>query len=123
MMLSPVRGVALCSVPLLFVPLPSLFPLRQVIYFTDPVDEYLMQNLTEYEEKKFQNASKEDLKIGTKKERESQKALKDSFKDLTAWWKKQLGSDVEAVKVCGAPMHHPPWTLLDPCEPVPWFVC
>jgi len=74
--------------PLIFF---SLF--FQVIYFTDPVDEYLMQNLTEYEEKKFQNASKEDLKIGTKKEqRDARRRIKEAFKDLTAWWKKPAGA-------------------------------
>ncbi len=36
----------------------------QVIFFTDPVDEYLMQYLMDYEDKKFQNVSKEGVKIG-----------------------------------------------------------
>ena len=35
-----------------------------MIYFTDAIDEYMMQNLTEYDDFKFQNASKEDLKMG-----------------------------------------------------------
>ena len=35
----------------------------EVIYFTDPIDEYTMQNLTEFDEYKFSNASKEDLKL------------------------------------------------------------
>ncbi|CAM6096276.1 unnamed protein product [Calypogeia fissa] len=72
----------------------------EVIYFTDPIDEYLMQNLTEFEDKKFQNASKDDLKIGSKDEKAKFKELKESFKDLTKWWKNVLASDnIEGVKV------------------------
>ncbi|KAL2643276.1 hypothetical protein R1flu_010863 [Riccia fluitans] len=72
----------------------------EVIYFTDPIDEYLMQNLTEFEDKKFQNASKDDLKIGGKEEKAKLKEIKEEYKDLTKWWKNLLGMDkVEAVKV------------------------
>eukprot|EP00270_Netrium_digitus_P012098 TRINITY_DN38_c0_g1_i1.p1 TRINITY_DN38_c0_g1~~TRINITY_DN38_c0_g1_i1.p1 ORF type:complete len:894 (+),score=276.52 TRINITY_DN38_c0_g1_i1:247-2682(+) len=71
----------------------------EVLYLTDAVDEYLMQNLSEFDDKKFQNASKEDLKIGGKKEKESEKELKESFKGLLDWWKDELGSTVEGVKV------------------------
>ena len=60
---------------------PKLF---QVIFFTDPVDEYLMQYLMDYEDKKFQNVSKEGLKLGKDAK---DKELKESFKDLTKWWK------------------------------------
>lgn len=67
---------------------------------TDPVDEYLTQNLTEYEEKKFQNASKDDLKLGSKDEKAKFKEIKESYKELTKWWKDLLsGEMVEAVKV------------------------
>ncbi|CAI5494528.1 unnamed protein product [Closterium sp. Naga37s-1] len=72
----------------------------EVLYLTEPVDEYLMQNLTDFDDKKFQNASKEDLKLGGKKSKEKEKAMKEGFKDLLAWWKGQLGSkEVEAVKL------------------------
>ncbi|KAJ7567594.1 hypothetical protein O6H91_02G154400 [Diphasiastrum complanatum] len=72
----------------------------EVIYFTDPVDEYLTQYLTEYEDKKFLNVSKEGLKLGSKEEKQKWKQIKESFKELTNWWKDVLTSDkVEGVKV------------------------
>ncbi|KAF5740875.1 Endoplasmin-like protein [Tripterygium wilfordii] len=69
----------------------------EVIFFTDPVDEYLMQYLMDYEDKKFQNVSKEGLKLG----KDSKvKELKESFKELTKWWKGILASDnVDDVKI------------------------
>ncbi|KAH0863299.1 hypothetical protein HID58_080510 [Brassica napus] len=68
-----------------------------VIFFTDPVDEYLMQYLMDYEDKKFQNVSKEGLKVG----KDSKvKELKEAFKDLTKWWKESLaGENVDDVKI------------------------
>lgn len=69
----------------------------QVIFFTDPVDEYLMQYLMDYEDKKFQNVSKEGLSLG--KDSKS-KDLKEAFKDLTKWWKDALAADnVDSVKI------------------------
>ncbi|KAK4276503.1 hypothetical protein QN277_014644 [Acacia crassicarpa] len=69
----------------------------EVIFFTDPVDEYLMQYLMDYEDKKFQNVSKEGLKIG---KGAKDKELKESFKDLTKWWKNALSSEkVDDVKI------------------------
>ena len=74
----------------------------EVIYFTDPIDEYTMQNLTEFDEFKFSNASKEDLKFGDADDAEKKrnKALREDFKAFTKWWKDALPSDdVEAVKL------------------------
>lgn len=69
----------------------------EVIFFTDPVDEYLMQYLMDYEDKKFQNVSKEGLKLGKDSK---DKELKESFKDLTKWWKNSLANDnVDDVKI------------------------
>ncbi|XP_061363696.1 endoplasmin homolog [Gastrolobium bilobum] len=69
----------------------------EVIFFTDPVDEYLMQYLMDYEDKKFQNVSKEGLKLGKDSK---DKELKESFKDLTKWWKNALSSEnVDDVKI------------------------
>uniref|UniRef100_A0A7N0R850 Endoplasmin homolog n=1 Tax=Kalanchoe fedtschenkoi TaxID=63787 RepID=A0A7N0R850_KALFE len=69
----------------------------EVIFFTDPVDEYLMQYLMDYEDKKFQNVSKEGLKLGKDSK---DKELKESFKDLTKWWKGALAKEnVDDVKI------------------------
>eukprot|EP00798_Chlamydomonas_sp_ICE-L_P027680 gene27680-7322_t len=74
----------------------------EVIYFTDVLDEYVMQHMIDYDDKKFANAAKEDLKMSDKdeKEKKKDKQLKDEFKDLTKWWKSQLSaSEVTSVKV------------------------
>ncbi|BFG17635.1 hypothetical protein CerSpe_039090 [Prunus speciosa] len=69
----------------------------EVIFFTDPVDEYLMQYLMDYEDKKFQNVSKEGLKLGKDSK---DKEVKESYKELTKWWKSALASDnVDDVKL------------------------
>ena len=35
----------------------------EVLYLTDPVDQYCMQSLPEYEGKKFQNVAKDGLEL------------------------------------------------------------
>ncbi|PHT27358.1 Endoplasmin -like protein [Capsicum baccatum] len=78
--------------------------LAEVIVFTDSVDEYLMQYLMDYEDKKFQNVFKEGLKLKDSKTKE----LKESFNPLTKWWKTTLASDnVEDVKICHDPSLDP----------------
>jgi hypothetical protein len=42
----------------------------QVIYFTDVLDEYMMQHLLEFDDKKFSNVSKDNLKLGDKDDEE-----------------------------------------------------
>jgi len=77
----------------------------EVIYFTDPIDEYTMQNLTEFDEFKFSNASKEDMKFGDADEGEKKqfKKTKEHFKPFTKWWKDALltsyPDSIENVKI------------------------
>jgi heat shock protein beta len=72
----------------------------EVIFFTDPVDEYLMQNLQDYDDIKFQNASKDDLKLADKDQKKENKKLKEKFKELVKWWQGALEDDsVEAVRL------------------------
>ncbi|KAF8686829.1 hypothetical protein HU200_043329 [Digitaria exilis] len=81
----------------------------EVIFFTDPVDEYLMQYLMDYEDKKFQNVSKEGLKLGKDSKL---KDLKESFKELTDWWKKALETEnVDSVKISNR-LHNTPCVVV-----------
>eukprot|EP01026_Neomeris_dumetosa_P057149 TRINITY_DN524_c0_g1_i3.p1 TRINITY_DN524_c0_g1~~TRINITY_DN524_c0_g1_i3.p1 ORF type:complete len:809 (-),score=211.28 TRINITY_DN524_c0_g1_i3:419-2845(-) len=74
----------------------------EVIYFTDPVDEYMMQHMFEYEDYHFMNAAKDELKLTDKddKEKKAEKQLKKQFEGLTKWWKGIIGDEsIENVKV------------------------
>ncbi|KAK8764368.1 heat shock protein 90 Gp93 [Amblyomma americanum] len=58
----------------------------EVLYLVEPVDEYSISSLTEFEGKKFQNVAKEGLKVdeGTRA-RERHDALVREFEPLTKW--------------------------------------
>ncbi len=45
----------------------------EVIYFTDVLDEYVMQHMMEYDDKKFADASKDELKMRDKDEKETKR--------------------------------------------------
>jgi hypothetical protein len=64
----------------------------EVIFMTDVLDEYVMGQLTEYDDLKLANISKEDLKLGD--EKEELKELKEKFSPLTKWWKDRLKDKV-----------------------------
>lgn len=66
----------------------------------DPLDEYLLQHLTEYEDKRLQDASKDNLKIGGKESKAKTKELAKTYKKLTTWWKDLVNNEnLESVKV------------------------
>jgi heat shock protein beta len=73
----------------------------EVIFMTDPLDEYVMSNLNEFEGKKFMSASKEGLKFGDESEdhKAREKALEEEFKPLTDWLKTVYGDKVEKVVI------------------------
>ena len=57
----------------------------EVLYLTDPVDEILVQVLTDYEEKKLQSAAKGEVDLGSEEERqEKKKELDSKAKDFAA---------------------------------------
>jgi molecular chaperone HtpG len=70
----------------------------EVIYMVDPIDEYAVQQLTEFEEKKFMCASKEDLDLGeTEEEKKAQEETKAKLEKLCTAMKETLGDKVEKV--------------------------
>ena len=60
----------------------------EVIYLTEPVDEYCIQALPEFDGKRFQNVAKEGVNFNeSEKAKEKREALEKEFEPLTNWMK------------------------------------
>jgi len=70
----------------------------EVVYMTDPVDEYLLQTMTEYDGTQLASVTKEGLNIDDAEEQRA-KVYADEFKPLTQWLQSALGERVTKVTV------------------------
>ena len=72
----------------------------EVLYVYEPIDEYVMNHLREFNEKKLVSADQDDLELGEAKDSPEGEALAEEVSNnLTAWIKEQLGDQVKEVKV------------------------
>lgn len=68
----------------------------EVLYLIEPVDEYCMQSLPEFDGKKFQNVAKEGLKVGedTEKTKKKIEDLEKTYEPLTKWLQEDALKDL-----------------------------
>ena len=74
----------------------------EVLLLDDPIDEFCVQNLAEYEKKKLKNVAKGELKLwddDDETEKKKDKKIKEDFKKLIDWWKKLLEKKVENIEI------------------------
>merc|ERR1711869_54864 len=71
----------------------------EVLYMVDPVDEYAVQQLKEFDGKKLKSTTKEGLDIEDEDEKKKLEELKAEFEPLTKLMKEVLGDKVEKVVV------------------------
>merc|ERR1719387_376551 len=72
----------------------------EVLYYTDPIDEYAMPQLTEFKGFQFMGANKENLKLDDDDTEEKKLTkLQEIHKPLTDWMKESLGSKIEKAVV------------------------
>ena len=70
-----------------------------VLLFTDEVDEFVPQTLMEYGEKKFCNATTEDLGLQTEEEKEQLKQKTEQMQGLLTFVKDSLSEQVSEVRL------------------------
>lgn len=73
----------------------------EVIYMIDPVDEYVVQSVTEFEGKKMQNLGKEGVKLDdSDKAKEQREITAKEFDPLLKWLKETvLASQIEKAEI------------------------
>jgi molecular chaperone HtpG len=72
----------------------------EVLYLVDPIDEYMVQQMKEYDGKKLKSITKEGLDIDdTEEEKKQTEELKARFEPLCKLIKDVLGDKVEKVQV------------------------
>merc|ERR1712162_24012 len=71
----------------------------EVMYMVDPIDEYAVQQLKEFDGKKLKSITKEGLDIDDEDEKKKMEELKAEFEPLTKLMKEVLGDKVEEVVV------------------------
>ncbi|EDO45344.1 predicted protein [Nematostella vectensis] len=86
----------------------------EVLYLIEPVDEYCMQSLPEFEGKKFQNVAKEGLKIGEDSDKKKKKfeELEKTYEPLLKWLKEDALKDQIEKATISERLHDSPCALV-----------
>jgi len=74
----------------------------EVLYLTDPIDEYAVQNLSEFDGKQLQSVTKEGLKFAEDEDEvasKREKIYKEQFSELQEWLGDVYGDKVEKVTI------------------------
>merc|ERR1739845_59945 len=71
----------------------------EIFYMVDPIDEYAVQQLKEFDGKKLKSVTKEGLDVDDEDEKKKMEELKAEFEPLTKLMKEVLGDKVEKVIV------------------------
>uniref|UniRef100_A0A8C2XQ28 Endoplasmin n=1 Tax=Cyclopterus lumpus TaxID=8103 RepID=A0A8C2XQ28_CYCLU len=85
----------------------------EVIYLTEPVDEYCIQALPEFDGKRFQNVAKEGVKFDeSDKTKEKREALEKEYEPLTTWLKDKPLKDMIEKAVLSQRLTNSPCALV-----------
>jgi len=82
----------------------------EVLFLVDPIDEYVMQHLGDFDGHKLQSLTKEGVKFGDEDEdmaKKRAKVYKETFKPLTKFFKDTLGSKIAKVVVSERAVNEP----------------
>jgi heat shock protein beta len=72
----------------------------EVLYFIEPVDEYTIQQLPEFDGKKFHNCAKEGLELNEgEKAKERFEQLVQEYEPLTKWLGENLSDEISKAAV------------------------
>ena len=73
----------------------------EVLILPDPIDEFTVQHLSEYEKRKVKSIAKDDVNLfeNTEIAKEKAKKLREMYKPLTDFFKSHLGKQINSVSI------------------------
>ena len=71
----------------------------EVLYFTDPVDEFSITMMHQFEEHEFKNITNSDLDLDSEEEKKEREEKTEENKDMLALMKEALGDNVKDVRI------------------------
>lgn len=85
----------------------------EVIYLFEPIDEYVVNSLTEVEEKRLVSAASDDLDLGDAPPTEGEALTEEETNSLCEWLKETLGDSIQSVRA-GSRLVNSPAVALQP---------
>jgi molecular chaperone HtpG len=79
----------------------------EILYLTDYVDEFVMQVLTTYNDKKLVNVSDANLDLTSEEEKEKIKTINEEYKDMFTVMKESLSENVNDIRFTKKLKNHP----------------
>ncbi len=71
----------------------------EVLYFTDPVDEFCISMMRIFEDHEFKNITNGDLDLDSEEEKKEREEKTEESKDMLAAMKEAIGDDVKEVRI------------------------
>jgi molecular chaperone HtpG len=79
----------------------------EILYMTDPIDEFAVRSLLKYDDKEFKSVSDDDLGLETEEEKKEAAKQVEENKDMLAFMKDALGGKVSSVILSQKLKKHP----------------
>lgn len=79
----------------------------EILYLTENIDEFVVQVLMNYNDKKFVNICAENVDIDSEEEKEALKKENDENKDMFELMKETIGGEIQGVKFTNRLKNHP----------------
>jgi len=93
----------------------------EVLFMTDPVDEYLLHHLRDFKGKKLKSAAKGTLDLKNDEDKEALEQKKEKFKPLVEFLEKSLDAEVKRVQLSTHLTKSPACMTVDDYEESAWM--
>jgi HSP90 family molecular chaperone len=71
----------------------------EVFYLTDPIDQYCLQSLSDYQRRKFHNLANDHLELDASRSDRQKQRLANIYQPVLAWFKETFNDSINDAKI------------------------